>query len=271
MKRAGFTLIELLVVIAVIALLMGILLPVLHTARQISRAVACASNLKHLSLALTAYDQENGIFPYGFDCSGVGTVIPPPDYPGNSLYDWAGRWWFQFLAPSLGENFGEQPVFWCPSRIVEDLGSKTNILCGNYGVNRAVCKDAVAMGSEFVGTPLGAYQIRPPDATLLIVDSGYSLISWKGATNADIQFFFENPNREGSFYLPGLRINKDRILFPGSEDDAIDGRHPNKTVNAGFADGHVDRVKADDLFVEEIDGSCSNLSPLWLPKRGKAD
>jgi prepilin-type N-terminal cleavage/methylation domain-containing protein/prepilin-type processing-associated H-X9-DG protein len=255
MKRAGFTLVELLVVIAVIALLMGILLPVLHTARQISRAVVCGSNLKQLSLALATYDQEKGTFPYGFDSSAVGTVIPPPDYPGNGMYDWAGQWWFQFLARSLGENFDE----------------KANILCGNYGVNRAICKDAPGtIAGEFVGTPLGAYQIRPPEATLLIADSGYSLISWRGATDANIPPI-KNPNREGSFYVPGLRINKNRILFPGSEDDAIYGRHPNRTVNVGFADGHISRVKADDLFVREINGSYSNLSPLWLPKQSSAD
>ncbi|MBA7664158.1 hypothetical protein ES703_72213 [subsurface metagenome] len=154
---------------------------------------------------------------------------------------------------------------WCPSRSVQGSGSEANVLCGNYGVNRAICKDAVSMGSEFVGRPLGLYQIRSSAETLLITDSGYSLISWRGTTNAPGQPF-ENPSREGSFYVPGLRINKARILFPGHEEDAIDGRHLNKSVNVGFVDGHAGRVKADALFVEETDGSYINRSPLWLPR-----
>ncbi|GAG13944.1 unnamed protein product, partial [marine sediment metagenome] len=100
-----------------------------------------------------------------------------------------------------------------------------------------------------------------------LTDSGYSLISWRAATNVSGPYF-DNPRREGSFYVPGLAINKQRLLeetiSPGCEQDAIDGRHPSKTVNVVFADGHLARLKADDLFVEEAGGSYSNRSPLWL-------
>lgn len=265
MRGRGFTLVELLIVIAVMSVLMSILVPVLHIAREQTRAVVCGSNLKQLSLALTTYAQEKETFPYGFDASTVGTVIPPPRYPGNAVYDWAGWWWFTSLAGIFTDNFDKKSIFWCPSRHIRDPGVKANILCGNYGVNRAICKDALPKGSEFVGTPLAQYQIRRPTETLLITDSGYSLISWKGATNASVQPF-ENTAREGSFYVPGLQINRKRVIFPGQEGDAIVGRHLNKSVNVGFADGHVSRLEADDLLVEKIDGECSNRFPLWLPE-----
>ena len=265
MRRIGFTLIETLVVIAILVVLMGILTGVLSRVRQQARAVACGSNLMQVSVAMTAYDQDNGTFPYGFDFSVLATAVPGINYPGNAMYDWMGRWWFQLLADTAGDNFEKGTVFWCPSRSVMDPGLRPNILCGNYGVNRAICKDAVDMGSEFVGTPLGLCQIRHPVTTLLITDSGYSLISWRGATNALIQSF-ENPRREGAFYVPGLRINEERSLFLGHECDAIGGRHLNKSVNVLFVDGHISRLKADDLFVEETGGSYTNRSPLWLPK-----
>lgn len=269
MKRHAFTLIELLIVIAIIAMLIGISLPVLHIARQQARAVACGSNLKQLSLALTTYCQENGSFPYGFDDLAFAPVEPPGGYVGNAMYDMMGAWWFHFLANILGEDFRKGTIVWCPSRCVDDPGQKANVLCGNYGVNRAICKDAPGIiGGGFTGTPLGLHQIRSSAETLLITDSGYSLISWRGATDAPGQPF-ENLAREGSFYVPGLEINKERTLFPGHEEDAINGRHPNRSVNVGFADGHVDRVKADDLFVEEVGGNYSNRSPLWLPKTKK--
>ncbi|HEY3332200.1 MAG TPA: DUF1559 domain-containing protein [Capsulimonadaceae bacterium] len=62
MKRerinGGFTLIELLVVIAIIAILAAILFPVFATAREKARQTTCASNLKQLGIAFSAYIQD---------------------------------------------------------------------------------------------------------------------------------------------------------------------------------------------------------------------
>lgn len=268
----GFTLVELLIVIAVIAVLMSILVPISHTAREQTRAVVCGSNLKQLSLALTTYAQVNETFPHGFDDSEYYMVWPPPRYPGNTMYDLQGWWWFTSVAGGPMDYLDPKTIFWCPSRNIQDMGPRANILCGNYGVNRAICKDTPRMiNSEFFGTPLALYQIRRPADTLLIADSGYSLTSWKGATNASVPPF-GNIRREGSFYIPGLQqINKERFISPNQKGDAIDGRHLNRNVNAGFVDGHVSHLKADDLFVEEIDGGYSNRYPLWLPEQNKAD
>ncbi len=55
----GFTLIELLVVIAIIAILMAILVPTLHRAREQGQRAACLSNLKQLTAAWIMYADEN--------------------------------------------------------------------------------------------------------------------------------------------------------------------------------------------------------------------
>lgn len=57
--RCAFTLIELLVVIAIIAILVGLLLPVLSSARHAARAVQDLSNMRQLSTAHWMYLTEH--------------------------------------------------------------------------------------------------------------------------------------------------------------------------------------------------------------------
>ena len=266
MRNIGFTLIELLVVIVIIAILIAVLASGLQGARLRVRTIVCGSNIRQLSLALTAYDQEYGTFPHGFDLHGL--TPPPGDFVGDAAYDKMGWWWFHSLADTMEDNFDKGTVLWCPSRNIKNPVVRENILCGNYGVNRSICKDTLGViGSEFVGTPLGLHKIRRPAGTLLITDSGYSLISWYGVaviTPPDLPF--ENQKREGAFYIPGLKMNTGRIISSGFEQDAVKGRHPNRKVNVGFADGHLSRLKADSLFVEKSSSGYNNRFPLWRPK-----
>jgi type II secretory pathway pseudopilin PulG len=259
--------IELLVVLAIVALIMGLFMPALGAARIQTKTVVCSSNIKQILNLLAVYEQQNGIFPYGFDDS---SLIPGQGYFGDQSYgDKWGKWWFQNISYIPNTKTGNGSVFWCPSRCIKDpTPPKQNMLCGNYGVNRSICKDAPGLsgtiGSEYVGTPLSSSKILHPESILLVIDSGYSLISWQGATNANIQRFKSCPKREDFFYVPGIEANKQRGSLSGNKD-AIDGRHMLKTVNVGYVDCHTNRLEAEELFVREERGIYTNIQ-IWAPK-----
>jgi prepilin-type N-terminal cleavage/methylation domain-containing protein/prepilin-type processing-associated H-X9-DG protein len=95
-KAAAFTLVELLVVIGIIAILVGILLPVIGRAREQAKRVQCASNLRQLSTAFLMYCHENkDWFPFpavfggpAADQLGYGTLSTPA--PTGWPADWIG-------------------------------------------------------------------------------------------------------------------------------------------------------------------------------------
>ncbi len=269
MKRSCFTLVELLVVIATITLLIAILLPLLQTSREHTKATLCGSNIRQLVFGLAMYETENQTFPYGFHDS---LTVPPGGFSGGSAYDRKGWWWFNYITNYSKKDKGKKTVIACPSKQLNNPKLKNNILCGNYGVNRSICKsfdDIQSRRKELVRTPLSSSDIQHPGRTLLIVDSGYSLISWWHAT--DIPPVLLGSSIEDSAYVPGLEINKDKNLWPSQEWDAVNGRHANKTVNVGFVDGHVSRKKADDLFVEKKADDYKNKYPLWQPVKTNND
>ena len=68
LNTAGFTLIELLVVIAIIALLAGLLFPVLSSSLNSGRTASSLSNLKQIHLLFVNYTTDkNGEYPISIE------------------------------------------------------------------------------------------------------------------------------------------------------------------------------------------------------------
>jgi prepilin-type N-terminal cleavage/methylation domain-containing protein/prepilin-type processing-associated H-X9-DG protein len=61
--HTGFTLIELLVVIGIIGILVSLLIPAAHAAREAARRAQCRSNLRQLAIAMSNYHGVHNMFP----------------------------------------------------------------------------------------------------------------------------------------------------------------------------------------------------------------
>jgi prepilin-type N-terminal cleavage/methylation domain-containing protein/prepilin-type processing-associated H-X9-DG protein len=258
MRRSGFTLIECLAVIAVIALLVAVLLPALAASKDRGLSLVCQSNLRQNAAATLVFVQINGQYPFGF-CSSQGfSSTPPGGFVGHASIDWRGWWWFHQITES--KNPQEDASIRCPSQRQTD-----NLLCGNYGANYAIYKIGDMSGrSDFFGEALKAAHLNKPGRTLLLTDSGYALTSRKTML-PDESFTFENPQRKNSFYMPGLAVNARRAIAPSQQTDAVKGRHYSRSINAAFADGHVQSLKATQLTSDDPNDTGLNPLYLWMP------
>ena len=150
MKRA-FTLIELLVVIAIIALLVGILLPALASARKSGWTVACASNMKQMGYAIQMYaDEQTPKNPAFIDVYFRPAPAAPPfadmTKPTLLLQDYLGGKQVWQASDYTGESPAQdlrkadphvQKFFECPMargvRSVRDPGNVTYLQSGSRG------------------------------------------------------------------------------------------------------------------------------------------
>jgi type II secretory pathway pseudopilin PulG len=90
----AFTVVELLVVIGVVALLIGLLFPVLGRMRERAKATQCASNLHQISQAFAGYCAENrGVTPrYGlYNTPGLPLWLEviPPHLAAPKNFEWS--------------------------------------------------------------------------------------------------------------------------------------------------------------------------------------
>lgn len=245
-RKKGFTLIELLVVIATIALLMGLLMPVLSKVRRQARLIRCRANLRQYALAGKMYLGDNdGEFPYSYTwLYNQGGVNHNWHDASNNLDrhpELAGDMW-----PYL-QGLG---VHMCPDF---DVIARSNGCQGTWEHSTGCDipldpQYSYTMNSFLHGDSVN--HVLPESEKLRLGSRGF--IREARVRNPSRVFFFaeENPFSIPGLSVAGINDNNLRAWPDGSADcfatfhKAPLGDLTEGFCNASFVDGHVELVCA---------------------------
>ena len=265
----GFTLVELLVVIGIIAVLVGILLPVLANARKSAMDMQCQSNIRQLCSAMIMYANEfKGRYPPNIGTSGAGV-----------------HWWYD--AERLGrylpktKQFGTTSVFGtvfiCPRD--EEAGR-------SYAMNYYASSGPITPAFNTMDWAQYFTAGSKPASELMLITEKWSVFGPQGSYAAGnvvglsgINITtpgappFSTPKTPGGRWAGNLSVNtggrfgttpteldytRHRKRGEGRTYLDADGR-----INIGFADGHVAMFRTKELG--DASTSKSKFAALWSP------
>lgn len=224
-RKSQFTLIELLVVIAIIAILAGMLLPALNSARQKAHAISCTSQLKQIGTAM---------FSYAADYS---------DYTPHAYQKWNNEYnymhsWIVMLWPYSSTKKPDQfhskgsSIFLCPGAKEEDIYTHTVSSVAypitSYGWN-AYCGQLDGTGLPSAGSSRYVKRFSKciqPTAAAVGGDFANAGASYTDEKNTVVIYNTETLEK----------------YFPAN-------RHPGLSANLLYADGHVGSTKKSAFYV----------------------
>lgn len=210
MSVYGFTLLELLITIAIIAILAGMLLPMLNKARDKGKEIKCIGNIKQLALAWSGYADDYG-----------GRCIPTYTQSGWTIVShWSGEVKDEVVVNEGGLNpylSNSKGIRACPAHPSLKSGGFTK---GNGGYGYSTYVGAIQVGSFCEPIPASLSMIKAPSSTVVFGD------------NATVE-------NDGSYGEYNELSAPTYPTYPGTPVPSMQFRHDGKAAVA-WADGHSD-------------------------------
>ncbi len=213
---ACFTLIELLVVIAIIAILAGMLMPALQSARERGRTASCLSGIRQLGMANVLYAESNADY-----------FIYAVKYSGGTKY-WCGEsksgWGDINTEGGLNDYLGKsKKIRECPS-VEFKSDSSTASGTGGYGYSEAIGSYSTDSWS-WDSIPAKTSILTNPAKTIMFADQA----DFKDGVYVE----------QWSVYAP-YYLDKDEIAYGGMPSSpTMHFRHARR-AGVSWADGHAD-------------------------------
>jgi prepilin-type N-terminal cleavage/methylation domain-containing protein/prepilin-type processing-associated H-X9-DG protein len=250
--RQAFTLVELLVVIAIIGVLVALLLPAIQAARAAARRTQCISNMKQIGLAIHQYaDAHKGRFP-----------LILYHNAGNS--DDMKKSWIATIAPYM-ESVDE--IRLCPedrARIEKD--EETLTVVTSYAMN-GYLREANNVRPDNI-PPVLWNAIKAADKDLAdtmndLLETHTTIVMFEGVASKLVQDY--DHVHCYSWFSEANLANRGAphfLVFNAVKIEVTVDRHPGKTANYLYADGHVDSISE-----EQIAAWCSEGYNFALPRK----
>jgi len=217
-RSHGFTLVELLVVIAIISVLAGLLLPVLRSAVEGARSIACLNNEKQVGMYVLAYAE---------DCKGA--PPGPNPYPrfGSKLYS---QGYLTDMLSSWNSDPRQNGIFACPAE--SDTGSSDSVSGHGY------------RGSHYgqVENPKNNILSRtlwdPGDAGKGYYEPGRGAVLGDACAGS-----MPHQLRNSKWHIENSFNDVDDLASWFHNGGWDLWRHPDRKIGVWFADGHAKQVE----------------------------